>query len=632
MIDCYERKQITQAVGDIQDIIQDQAQLKDFEYPPPIVEPIPFIQQPKDDGLRCVECGRVYRQVRRIQEHCRKAHNWVNEWSKGGNVVKRAKQAREVPWITGVRCQRFFQTRAASGWFEVGRDDGEANGQPATGESTMERITRIHQEQAERFEASTKEAIRVGNEKMEPNAWLDRVGWAAHLQRLDPIELQEATGPIQEHEAVLQKLWESLERVMDQARATAVSSKVGAPALFEVQRKEIKVKPARPFDNRLEDDTWVRYKEVYRKLLCVIQRTQQWDDNKRPPYKFTPRQGDAWDDFEETIEKNIQLLSEGLIEGLVEDEKVDRLCLDMVVKLLNHQMKQDHYDNAIISGLAVLGIQEDKGWMSPLDYTPIYSAVIKIARMLVLYQSYLEREDEVAKMMRDLGMDEDEAREEARGVFRIVRTKVQRFMTQTTHRRDAEPTPMDWIMEMRTYGMYIRYNTVADGTIDWDGDRVIHRRIRFGMGDLSDMLHTLKDEARGLLAELTIVDKVGLGLLPVIEWGNLEDSHSEQKVGYSFLQDDRNEWLGKGKDWIIKRIAGSSSREREWIFNGGSEANPYKAEAVRKYGQVLEQFRERLFVLMHMVAGQPARSMEILGLRMVNTVNGGSATSWRTAG
>ncbi|KAG4274826.1 hypothetical protein FPRO04_14466 [Fusarium proliferatum] len=57
-------------------------------------------------------------------------------------------------------------------------------------------------------------------------------------------------------------------RVMLQARMTATPSTVGTQALFEVQRKEIEKKPRRPFDNRVEEDTWARYTEVWTELIC----------------------------------------------------------------------------------------------------------------------------------------------------------------------------------------------------------------------------------------------------------------------------------------------------------------------------------------------------------------------------
>ncbi|KAH6986727.1 hypothetical protein EDB80DRAFT_731906 [Ilyonectria destructans] len=54
----------------------------------------------------------------------------------GGAGARRSRSVakeRIVPWRTCVRCQRFFRSRVASGWFEVGRGthaDGGQNGKP----------------------------------------------------------------------------------------------------------------------------------------------------------------------------------------------------------------------------------------------------------------------------------------------------------------------------------------------------------------------------------------------------------------------------------------------------------------------------------------------------------------------
>ena len=103
----------------------------------------------------------------------------------------------------------------------------------------------------------------------------------------------------------------------------------------------------------------------------------------------------------------------------------------------------------------------------------------------------------------------------------------------------------------------------------------------------------------------------------------MEDDHSEDRVGYSFLEDKRNAWLDKGKDWVLRRILGSEKFRNEWFSDGADEVNPYKHAAVRRYGRSVEQFRERLWVIMHMLGGGPAHSTEISGIRFVNTVNGG---------
>jgi hypothetical protein len=153
-------------------------------------------------------------------------------------------------------------------------------------------------------------------------------------------------------------------------------------------------------------------------MLRIWQRMENRDDSDRPPYKLTERQGDLWDAFEKATEKTMEGLARE--EGLTA-KQMERPCLDMLVGMLDHQFKESHYDSIMLSALAIMGITEDGGWVEPTEYTPKYSGVIKVARMLGLYQSWLEREEVVAQRMRT--MSEDEAREKAEGMYRIVREK-----------------------------------------------------------------------------------------------------------------------------------------------------------------------------------------------------------------
>ncbi|KAL0764704.1 hypothetical protein CaCOL14_012794 [Colletotrichum acutatum] len=121
-----ERKRITDRIQSLHGIVRSQTDLQSFRYPGPNTPPIAHLAVPKTDGIRCAECQYVCRQLQTIQSHCRTEHGWMNDWQKGGNVRKRAKAARILPWTTGVPCQRLFLTRAGCRWFEVGRDAGVA--------------------------------------------------------------------------------------------------------------------------------------------------------------------------------------------------------------------------------------------------------------------------------------------------------------------------------------------------------------------------------------------------------------------------------------------------------------------------------------------------------------------------
>ncbi|KAF4414963.1 DNA helicase [Fusarium acutatum] len=266
-------------------------------------------------------------------------------------------------------------------------------------EDAAAKLMRLHQEQANKSNAAEEDGIKVADKKKEP------------------------------------MICDTFDRLADHAKAAAVPSIVGLAALYQIERKEIHIKPSKLFDNRLEDESWTQYKGYWMKMLRICHHMDGQQDEDRPPYKLTIRQGDLWDEFVEAAEAVVagQARQNGLT-----DEKMERLCLDMLIGMLYHQFKQSHYDSIVLSALAIMGINEDGGWVEPTDYTPKYSGVIKVARMLVLYQSWHEREEDVARKMRTI--DEDEAREEAKGIHRIVREKSQRFMTRVSEKNNSEPT------------------------------------------------------------------------------------------------------------------------------------------------------------------------------------------------
>ncbi|TQV97388.1 hypothetical protein IF1G_04628 [Cordyceps javanica] len=78
--------------------------------------------------------------------------------------------------------------------------------------------------------------------------------------------------------------------------------------------------------------------------------------------------------------------------------------------MLDHALGDHQYDSVLISALAVIGVRDDGGWQSALDYTLVLSAVIKVARILVLYHVYNERQAKVRAIMEERGMREADAR------------------------------------------------------------------------------------------------------------------------------------------------------------------------------------------------------------------------------
>ena len=282
-------EEIAQNIRDIPGIIRTQAELARFELPRSAVEPIPELEAPAEDGMKCHHCSYVGRQVKLMQKHCSQAHGWQNDRTRG-RPTKRQAQQHQAPWTSGVRCQRFFKSRYASAWFEV-----RAGADQEPRETDEQRVWRIAEQEIQRFDEAQEAEVQEAGQKDEPNLWLRRVGWATHVEGLDRERLIQAVGPIQSDEQGLRRMWESFQRVAEAAQSTARASVVGHAALFEVNRKQASVKATKPFDSQMEEDGWKRYVEVFRKVVCFVWRTQKWDDESRPAYVLTEKQGNLLD-------------------------------------------------------------------------------------------------------------------------------------------------------------------------------------------------------------------------------------------------------------------------------------------------------------------------------------------------
>src|SRR6266536_867970 len=97
------------------------------------------------------------------------------------------------------------------------------------------------------------------------------------------------------------------------------------------------------------------------------------------------------------------------------------------------------------------------------------------------------------------------------------------------------------------------------------------------------------------------------------------DQPSETKVGWSFLDDERNQFAACKQWWLYERMYKEDGLREHFM----DQAGRLKKKAVTAYQRYVERFQELLWVLMHLCGGQPARAPELLGMRWKNTAYGG---------
>ena len=180
--------------------------------------------------------------------------------------------------------------------------------------------------------------------------------------------------------------------------------------------------------------------------------------------------------------------------------EITRFC----ISILDHQLQDDEYKSVLISACAALGIREDNGWLGAKEYTPKYSAIIKLARLMVIEEAYQLREEKCLHIKQRYPDSSDEdIQSQAGSYLSKVRRMCEKFMTIA---RSSDPSPLEWIFRSRTYGLKIRYTTAAPGSIQWTGHVVACGKVRFHINQWKEMCIQLAEEARvELLSHLLMI-------------------------------------------------------------------------------------------------------------------------------
>ncbi|KAJ4129428.1 hypothetical protein NW765_016300 [Fusarium oxysporum] len=111
--------------------------------------------------------------------------------------------------------------------------------------------------------------------------------------------------------------------------------------------------------------------------------------------------------------------------------------------------------------------------------------------------------------------------------------------------------------------------------------------------------------------------------IPAIPWGKLQDNANDDALGYG-VADSLYEVAGEdSKTWLISRIWTTPELKVRWYPNPTTASAPPSITVLSSYLELVDQMLEHLLFLIHLSAGLPARSTEILTIRHRNTAAGG---------
>jgi hypothetical protein len=222
---------------------------------------------------------------------------------------------------------------------------------------------------------------------------------------------------------------------------------------------------------------------------------------------------------------------------------------------LNHRTKVEDYESALICAMAVLG-QGEAGWRTAESYPPILSKVIKIARFMVVHKA-LKLDPMAEQMLYQLnehqmagewevesplnsadftfltpalddkfynfetGLVDTSSQashfiqfsqaQRTRSFREWVVEMVSQFMIRGTN------SPMQWLLDLRTYGLKIHYNSTTAGHVGWmNQDQLLYQQYNFLIGDFRGFIHGLISSTRQILYEELLLTETRS--VPTILW------------------------------------------------------------------------------------------------------------------
>ena len=179
-----------------------------------------------------------------------------------------------------------------------------------------------------------------------------------------------------------------------------------------VNRRETgESKNERPFYVKQKVGTIRKYTDVWVKILRYIWRTSQCERETRPKYTFTSNQQKYLHRMRRTARKIADKEEEEVEEGgrVTEakgkekrNQAIEERCLEFWIAMFDHGLGDSEYDSAIISGIAVLGLDtENKGWAPAENFTPKLSAIVTIVRAIVVYTGHSHRQKTIQRGIED---------------------------------------------------------------------------------------------------------------------------------------------------------------------------------------------------------------------------------------
>ena len=505
------------------------------------------------DGKICQvqpeSCRYIGRSLQTMKNHFARTHPGVQR-DRGGRPSHGSRLSSRtnsgVPHWTTTACQRFFVQGPGSKYFAVEADEATA--------TAVVPVTATRIEQAEQVMIQAMERVKDQRRRLiaeapfnEPSLWLKRVGWVKRLEGLDRDELVSSVRePEPDTELIATLIWRAMDEMIRECQQTVIDY-AGIFIRMEAIRTESKQTNYHPLQAYMNERAIRDYSRPWKQIIMFIERTQREHKWESPRYRLNRKQKSAWAELrrqaaEESVREmdrasetnsrpgsastrssggsSVEFASQvgvdrhgsGDDSGNRSDRRDDgrrpvfkkmrglkKACLEFCIRLLDQKAQQNEYECALVYASAVLGAKSD-GWKGVSEYPPILSALIKVARFMIVQYTF-QLSKRVTSSSESSGSSNGEEEREARrrrekksDSLDLLTRMMNKFMVRGSH------GPMEWFLDTRTYGMSEHYRSTAEGHVEWRGEELIYKHVSFTVTQFRGMVHSLVAKTRRLAA------------------------------------------------------------------------------------------------------------------------------------
>jgi len=211
----------------------------------------------------------------------------------------------------------------------------------------------------------------------------------------------------------------------------------------------------------------------------------------------------------------------------------------------------------------VLGLDRN-GFQGPDIYTSILSSILKLSRFFVLKYTFKDdnldtTSGESSDESSDISGPENKfsGPDSSKPLLRL-KALVNRFLIRGLN------TSINWLLNLRSYGLKIARSTTSSDLIDWNSDIILFKNISFSIFDFRLFLSGLILLTRTILyKEILFKNSISISTRPIraspaIEWSQIFDNPRDSLPDSSFLNNSRTKLgLENSEKWLYNRIATS---------------------------------------------------------------------------